>query len=123
LLSDWGADSAVVDTGTLIATLMCMIAAPATNHPLHTTPVESDVIVRWTFLRGARVLTCEVRANGRRSYDLCVVPHWHVAAAIVERYVRPESALRRHADIARSFREAGWIVAREEAARGDSHAA
>jgi hypothetical protein len=99
-----------------------MMAASTPRRPLHSNP-DSVVLVQWTFIRGTRALTCEVRANGRHSYDLFVIPHWHIAAAVAERYDRPESALRRHAEIARSFREAGWLVVREGAARGDSHAA
>jgi hypothetical protein len=73
---------------------------------------ESAGILRWVFLRGPKAVTCEVRVNGRRSYDVCVVPHWDVSSAVVERYDRPASALRRHAEIAWHFRQAGWLHAR-----------
>ena len=71
------------------------------------------VILRWVFLRGSKALTCEVRINGRHSHDVCVIPHWDVSSSIVERYDREISALRRHAEIAGSFRQAGWAVIRE----------
>ena len=67
-------------------------------------------ILRWVFLRGRKALTCEVRMTGQRSHDVCVVPHWDVKSSIVERFERPASALRRHAEIAREFRQAGWHV-------------
>jgi hypothetical protein len=70
-------------------------------------------ILRWVFLRGRKALTCEVRMNGERSHDVCVVPHWDVKASIVERFARPGGAMRRHAEIAREFRQAGWTVVHE----------
>ena len=67
-------------------------------------------ILRWVFLRGRKALTCEVRMHNQRSHDVCVVPHWNVKASIVERFERPASAMRRHAEIAMEFRQAGWRV-------------
>jgi hypothetical protein len=74
---------------------------------------DSVGILRWVFLRGRKALTCEVRMNGQRSHDVCVVPHWDVKASIVERFARPGGAMRRHAEIAREFRQAGWTVVHE----------
>ena len=74
-------------------------------------------ILRWMFLRGTKAVTCEIRVNGAAAHDVCVVPHWDLSAAVVERYPRPVSALRRHAEIAQSFREAGWTLIRDGAAR------
>ncbi len=70
----------------------------------------SVAVLRWVFLRGLNALTCEIRSSGRAAFDVCVVPHWDVAAAIVERYDRPGTALRRHAEIAHSLRQSGWTV-------------
>jgi len=61
------------------------------------------------------VITCEIRVNGPRSQDICVVPHWNLSSAIVERYDRTTRALWRHAEIARRFREAGWTLIRHNA--------
>lgn len=72
-------------------------------------------ILRWVFIRGAKALTCEVRTNGSHSHDVCVVPHWDVSSSIVERYERAAGALRRHAEVASYFRQAGWILLRESA--------
>lgn len=89
-----------------------MTTAIENSTPIHRRN-ESVGILRWIFLRGAKALTCEVRVNGRHSHDVCVVPHWDVSSSIVERYDRPASALRRHAQIARDFRQAGWTLIRE----------
>jgi hypothetical protein len=74
---------------------------------------ESVGIVRWVFFRGSKALTCEVRVNADRSHEVCVVPHWNVSASVIESFDRPWSALRRHAEIARDFRTAGWALAHE----------
>ena len=70
-------------------------------------------ILRWVFLRGRKILTCEVRMHDRHSHDVCVVPHWDVKSSIVERFERPASAMRRHAEIAQEFRQAGWHIVHE----------
>jgi len=75
-------------------------------------PAESAGILRWIFLRGTRVLTCEIRSFGK-TYDVSVVPHWDVSASVIESFERPASALRRHAEIASEFRQAGWSQVRE----------
>jgi hypothetical protein len=69
--------------------------------------------LRWVFLRGSQAVTCEVRVCGRQTYDVCVVPHWDVSSSAIETFNRPAAALRRHAEIAWYFRQAGWILARE----------
>ena len=76
-------------------------------------PAESAGILRWVFLRDSKTLTCEVRVCGNRTYDVCVVPHWDVSSSVIETYERPASALRRHAEIAWYFRQAGWSLVRE----------
>ena len=74
---------------------------------------EAMGIVRWVFLKDSKAFTCDVRSNGGDSYDVCIVPHWDVSVALVERYDRPTSALHRHAEIARHFRKAGWLLVRQ----------
>jgi hypothetical protein len=74
---------------------------------------DGSVRLRWVFLRGTRVLTCEIRVCGKQTYDVCVIPHWDVSSSAIERFNRPASALRRHAEIAWYFRQAGWRVVRE----------
>lgn len=76
---------------------------------------ESIGILRWVFLRGRKALTCELRMNGQTSHDVCVVPHWDVSSSVIERFERPASALRRHAEIADGFRQAGWRVVHDVA--------
>ncbi len=64
------------------------------------------------------MLTCEVdMRRNQRSYEVCVVPHWNVSSSIIETYDTPVGALRRHAQVARSLREAGWALAAHVAVR------
>src|SRR5438270_12447669 len=79
-----------------------------TRHTAHSTS-----IVRWTFMKGRRILACEVRADHRGTFDVVVVPLWSVHSAVVESYDRAASAMTRHAEIAAAFRQAGWAVARQ----------
>jgi len=72
---------------------------------------EPACIVRWVFRQGSDVLTCAVEAAvNRASYEVCVLPHWNLAAATVEHFDAPASALRRHAEIASRLRHAGWAT-------------
>ena len=71
---------------------------------------EPACLLRWVFHRGAEVLTCAIEAAGRRSYDVCILPHWNLAEAAVEHFDAPASALRRHAEIAWRLRQDGWVA-------------
>lgn len=67
-------------------------------------------VVQWTFQRGRQTLTCQVAKARRRSYAVCLVPHWNVRASAVESYGEVTSALQRHAKIAEALRSNGWTV-------------
>jgi hypothetical protein len=69
---------------------------------------ENSSFLRWIFVRRGRTVTCEIRANGDGSYDVCVVPHWDVGASTIESYQRPIDALERHAEISWYLHEDGW---------------
>ena len=70
-------------------------------------------LLRWTFSKGTRSITCQLDNDPRdSSYDVCVVPHWDVSSAVVEVAQEPIGAFRRHADIARRLRAAGWSLSR-----------
>lgn len=63
------------------------------------------------FRRQAQAVTCEVEFDSRRSsYDVSLVPHEAVLSTIVETFDCASSALRRHAEIASSLRDAGWAL-------------
>jgi hypothetical protein len=68
-------------------------------------------MLRWLFRRGAATLTCEVDATARHRFDVCIVPHWNVAASSIERFDTLIAALERHAEIANHLRQKGWTVA------------
>jgi hypothetical protein len=83
--------------------------------PTHPEPIG---ILPWIFLRGTKAITCEIRVDGPMSYDVCLLPHWDLSSAMIERYDRPANAFYRHAEIAEAFREAGWTLIRA----GSDHA-
>ena len=68
-------------------------------------------------MKGRRVLTCEVRADDRGVFEVVAVPLWDVRAAVIEPCEGAADAMRRHAEIAAAFRQAGWAVARQTAGR------
>jgi len=70
-------------------------------------------LLRWVFIRGTKLLTCEVSVTGAGSYDVCVVPHWNVGDSVIEAHERSATAMRRHAEIAWGFRQAGWTLVRD----------
>jgi len=86
------------------------MTVPSTHSPR---PAESSGIVRWLFLKGTRLLVCEIRSDCHRVHDVCVVPYWNIASSVIERYPRAADAFRRHAEIASSLRDAGWMIARD----------
>lgn len=67
-------------------------------------------MLRWVFRRQDRFVTCELDATPRGQYEVCVIPHWNVQASVVEDRPDVMTAVERHAQLARRFREAGWTV-------------
>jgi hypothetical protein len=80
------------------------------------TRAEPVGLLPWIFLRGTKAVTCEIRVDGPAAYDVCVLAHWDLSSATIERYDRPASAFYRHAEIAEAFREAGWTLIRNGSA-------
>jgi hypothetical protein len=78
---------------------------PPSTSNLH----EPAELVRWTFLRQGRMLTCEILVNGPSSYDVCVIPHWDAGSSLIEEFEFSPVALWRHADLVSHFRETGWV--------------
>jgi hypothetical protein len=69
-------------------------------------------VLRWVFQRSTHAITCEIDAAGDRAFDVCIVPHWDVSAATIERFDAEYRAFERHAELSRRLREAGWVRAR-----------
>ena len=68
-------------------------------------------MLRWVLTRGDYAVTCQINpTNGRRGYEVCVVPHWNVSETSIEVVTTPAQALQRHAEIAMRMRDAGWSV-------------
>ena len=79
-------------------------------------------LLRWVLQRDStHAITCELDARANRCYEVCVLPHWDPASAMIERFEAPTPALLRHAEIASRLRENGWIVVDHVAA--EIHAA
>lgn len=76
---------------------------------------KSKRLLRWIFRRSDQVITCEIDANGKQGYEVCVVPHWNVSASVIERFDAGYQAFERHAEVARHLREAGWVALRSAA--------
>lgn len=72
---------------------------------------ESVPVLRWVFQHNQHVVTCEIDASGDRAFDVCIVPHWNVSAAAIERFDAAYRAFERHAEVARRLREVGWARA------------
>ena len=72
---------------------------------------DSRDLLTWQFQNGNRQLTCGISARGQRAFEVITLPHWNVAAAAVESFRNAAEAMRRHATIAASLRDAGWRVA------------
>ena len=72
---------------------------------------QSTRVLRWVFRRSNDAITCEIDATGDRAFDVCIVPHWDVSAATIERFDAEYRAFERHAELARRLREAGWVRA------------
>ena len=100
----------------LVATrsiMMIATSAGRTTATRTTTRTESRELVKWVFLKETKSITCEVRSNGARRFDVCVLPHWDVSSAVVEGFEDLASAMRRHAEISLAFRDARWVLVRE----------
>jgi hypothetical protein len=87
------------------------------SRPRQTT-LDAARLVSWIFQRNGHALTCQVDAGATpSSYDVCIVPHWDVAAAAIETVKSPVKALRLHAEIVKQLQEAGWLLTHRTAAR------
>jgi hypothetical protein len=109
-----GRDSEVFpahDSGTAVALQQRMLTHGSSDAPRRPVEIGAVCIIRWVFHRGAETLTCAIEPAGDgRSFDVCVLPHWNMAAAAAERFDAASGAFRRHAEIALQLREAGWVV-------------
>ena len=73
-------------------------------------------MLRWVFIRNGRMLTCELDARARHTFDVSLIPHWNISASVVERFGNAVAAMERHAALAGALRDAGWTVVDHAAA-------
>ena len=71
---------------------------------------ESACVVRWTFLRGNDLLTCQIHRQANGHFRLSLVPFSPKGRSGVQSFGSIFSALQRHAAIAADLRQAGWTV-------------
>src|SRR5687768_3901655 len=71
---------------------------------------ETQCVVRWTFLRGNELLTCQIHRQPGRRFRLSLVPFTAKGSSAVETFGSIFGALQRHADLAVALRQAGWTV-------------
>jgi hypothetical protein len=74
------------------------------------TTTSSTSMLQWIFTRNGAALTCELDATAG-GYEVCIVPHWNVASAAIERFDAAIAAAERHAELARYLRDTGWHLA------------
>jgi hypothetical protein len=68
------------------------------------------MMLKWILQRDSDAITCQLDARDARSYEVWIVPHWNPSSAVIEYYEAPTEAILRHAEVARSLREEGWMV-------------
>ena len=71
---------------------------------------ETQCVVRWTFLRGNELLTCQIHRLSRGRFRLSLIPFGAKGRSAVENFASIFTALQRHAALAASLRQAGWEV-------------
>ena len=76
--------------------------------PEHT--FKNTDLVRWHFDRQGQRVTCAVTSRGRKRFEVMMLAHGNLHAAVVETYRAAVDALRRHASIASQLRARGWKV-------------
>jgi len=92
-----------------------MLPKPAVGSPR---TISASHLVQWIFRRDGHAVTCQVAAGDTPlSYDVCLVPHWDVAATSIETVRSPFQAMQRHAEIAKQLLDAGWLVTRRTTVR------
>ena len=72
--------------------------------------VDTPSVVRWCFLRGNELLTCQIHPLRGGRFRLSLVPFGGTGRSAIETFGSIFSALQRHAAIAASLRQAGWTV-------------
>jgi hypothetical protein len=71
---------------------------------------NTECVVRWTFLRGNELLTCQIHRLSRGRFRLSLIPFTAKGPSAVEHFASIFTALQRHAELAASLRQAGWVV-------------
>jgi hypothetical protein len=66
--------------------------------------------LHWLYIRGNRAMSCDVEVRGDGLYSLTLLPLWSHEDRIVETFVRPADALRRHTELTRELQESGWLL-------------
>ena len=92
-----------------------------TPETIRDTPRRPSPILRWELQHDVRAITCRLDGRANCGYEVCVLPHWDPASAVIECVDAPMPALLRHAQVAARLREHGWIVI-DHVSEGGLHA-
>ena len=65
-------------------------------------------LLRSLIARGNQMLSCDVFVRGRDRYEVCIVPHWTAAPAVVESFDTARAAIRRQTELSWLFEQSGW---------------
>ena len=71
---------------------------------------DPQYLLRWTFLRGNELLTCQIHRRRSGLYRLSLIPHSTNGMSAVETFPTTMRALHRHAALAAELRQDGWTV-------------
>lgn len=72
---------------------------------------ETQYLLRWTFLRGNELLTCQIQRRRSGLYRLSLIPHSGAGQRTIAHFPSTMRALHGHATVAAELRQAGWTVA------------
>jgi len=77
----------------------------------HAEQSTTQPLIQWEFRRDTRHLICGVHASAAEpAYEVAMLPLWNGGPIAVESFDTASEALQRHATIAASLRDAGWMV-------------
>ena len=71
---------------------------------------KPNFLVRWELAQADKHVVCGIERTAS-VYEVSTVPLWAIGRTAVETFRGVTDALRRHAEITASLREAGWTVA------------
>ena len=72
-------------------------------------------VLRWVLRKGGSAMSCEINMTPDRAFHLRVVSSREPGKVQVQYFTNPLAVMARHAEVASSLREAGWVVTERHA--------